>query len=116
MVAGSAFTRFPFFTIGSPNRLHRIGDGTWRASIASRRHARRHDLPRSYFRIHRTPPIRRHPPPPGVPPHRNNYKIKVDQIKSLIQVNNSFKFFCDLDLTCVTGCLIFDNPKTASIP
>ncbi|MCM3755544.1 hypothetical protein M3665_26875, partial [Bacillus licheniformis] len=24
--------------------------------------------------------------------HRNNYKIKADQIKSLIQVNNSFNF------------------------
>ncbi|QOH38490.1 hypothetical protein C7S14_0008 [Burkholderia cepacia] len=48
---------------------------------------------------------------PAIPLHRNNYKIKVDQLKSLIQVNNSFNLFVELYLTCVTGCSIFDNPK-----
>lgn len=43
--------------------------------------------------------------------HRNNYKIKVDHFNSLIQVNNSFNFWMNLDLTCVTGCLIFGNSK-----
>ncbi|WP_155632710.1 hypothetical protein [Burkholderia cepacia] len=49
--------------------------------------------------------------PPAIPLRRNNYKIKVDQIKSLIQVDNSFKLFVELYLTCVTGCSIFDNPE-----
>ncbi|WP_155633981.1 hypothetical protein [Burkholderia cepacia] len=86
-------------TIGDANRPDRI-------PIAGRRRAWT-SRPGAIVSPH-SPKIRS---PPAIPLRRNNYKIKVDQVKSLIQVDNSFKLFVELYLTCVTECSIFDNPE-----
>jgi hypothetical protein len=95
-------------------QMHR--DRARRTFISSGLHPRLRSHTRPYSRIFLIRPSHRPRSPASVPLQRNNYKIKEYQIKSSIEVNNSFKFFVDLDLTCVTGSLIFDNPKTENIP
>ncbi|MGC3025473.1 hypothetical protein ACPUER_09995 [Burkholderia sp. DN3021] len=102
---------FPFFTISYPNRLQRIVIAR-RVSRSSR--VAMHGITTARGRISAFTGPDRFADIGDIPASRCTAiitKIKVDQFKSLIQVNNSFKFCCDLYLTCVTGCLIFDNPK-----